>query len=90
MNILVETKIGVIPLPIEITKLGADSMANLEQSLFDSFKYISEVFEKEKKDKKELTEEEIMSRTIEALQEATKAFINRLKHKEVPLLLVPK
>lgn len=89
MNILIETKIGIIPLPIEITKLGSDSMEKLEDALLESYNFLIKDVKKRQEAGEHLNDMLIQQEIVDTLQTATNAFLIRLKNKDTPLLLVP-
>lgn len=89
MNILVETKIGIIPLPIEVTKLGSDSMEKLEEAILESYNWLIANVKKRQEAGEHINDMQVQQEIVDTLQTATNAFIRRLKHKDTPLLLVP-
>lgn len=76
--ILCDTSIGVLPLPLETVLLDEAAQENLNQALKDSKKYLEEKYKDDEVD------------IVAQLQEATKRFIFKLKHKDKPVLLLPK
>jgi hypothetical protein len=89
IHILTVTPFGVIPLPIEITKLGSDSMEKLEEALVESYSWLTKDVKKRQEAGEQLSDMLIQQEIVGTLQTATNAFIKRLKHKDTPLLLVP-
>ena len=84
MRILVETKFGVIPLPIEIAALSRENQDLLEKNLEDAFQFLAK-----DKEQKEIEVAEFVS----IMNVATDKFLEGLRKKEQrrsgPILLVP-
>ena len=78
LYILCETSVGVIPLPLEVVLLDEEAQDNLNAALKDSVQYLEQKHKESQID------------IIPILQDSTKKFIQRLRDKKVPVLLLPK
>lgn len=83
MNILFETRFGIIPLPVQVATLNQGQLELLEKNLEDAFKFLT----------KDTPQEDLdPSKLVSVMGAATDRFLKKVNAgpSERPVLLVPK
>lgn len=87
MNILVETKIGIMPMPMQITKLSVSEIEQLEENLFNAFQKLVEL---NKHSSNPMKESDLMEKIGLTLKNVAEVYCKNVLNKDLPKLLVPK
>lgn len=81
-----ETKIGIMPMPMQVTKLSVSEVEQLEENLFNAFQKLVEL---NKHSSNPLNEAALMEKIGLTLRNVAETYCNNILHKNVPKLLVP-